>query len=328
MSQKDTVVPRYTMGHIPRMTSVFVEASLHAWKNLGLDQEVKSYMETNFSPEEAYLLAICHLPWLKDEMEILKDFGSESKVQAMERVWNNDPPVLYPILQALHKKTDPKLPGILKSDAHKIAKMNWQQGEDYFRDLVDRVKVPEPEGYGGEDFCQSLNGWKWVRVGDQACRDHEGALMQHCGQGDRGDMYSLRDPKGKPHITVEMDLTSAPWSIYQMKGKQNMPPAKKLWPYAINLLEQMFEQNGQAMWYEHYEKDPEGFTDALVETGYVHDDSSPDQDGFMMGDDDIADDERAFMDDAPEGEDVCPDCNGVQPPGRTCPGCGRTGVGL
>ena len=273
---------------------MFTEASLHAWKNLGLDQETKEYLETNFSPDEAYLMAICFIPWIKYELEFLRrDFGSDSRVHATQRAWDNDPPALYPILQAIHKKTDSKLPGMLKSDAAKIAKMTWQEAEDYFRDLSSKVKSPEPPGYNdsGSAFCKSLNGWSWHRVSDNACKDHEGALMQHCGANDKGDMYSLRDLNGKPHITAEIDFTSAPWSIYQFKGKQNDAPAKALWPYALNFLEQMFEENGQAMWYEGYEWDDDDFMAEVEKTGFIHVVRSDGLEGF--DDPAMPEDERA-----------------------------------
>lgn len=317
------------MAPIPRMTNVFSEASLHAWKNLGLDQEVKTWLEASFKPDMAYLLAICYMPWVKDEMELLKDFGSESRVEAFRKAWDNDPHAIYQVLQALHKNSDPKLPGILKSDAHRIAKMATAQAEEYFNDLNNRINIPTPAGYHdtGSAFCKSLNGWSWHNVSEQECKDHEGALMQHCGANDMGDIYSLRDPNGKPHITVEMDLTDSPWTVYQFKGKQNKAPAKKLWPYAVDFLEQLFEQNGQALWTESYEGgegDPEGFLDMVIGTKLIE--FMTPKDFQRRYDPEAAEeDERAFMGDMNPDPD-CPDCLGNVPPGRTCQACGGFGA--
>jgi hypothetical protein len=261
------------MAPTPRLTSVFVEASLHAWKNLGLDAETKKWIEESFDPETSYLLAIIFIPWIKAEyQQRYEDYGSVSWSIAWQYAWDNDPHVLYPIEQALYNKTDPRLPGILKSDAHRIAKMTTEQATEYFADLATRVKTPEPEGYKGEPFVQSLDGWSWVKLGEQDCRDHEGALMQHCGQAMAGDMVSLRDPNGKPHITAELDTDQLPWRFYQFKGKQNNAPAKQYWKYALDLFQQIARETGQrAEFYENYadSSDPDGFMGEVIRRGMV-----------------------------------------------------------
>ena len=76
------------------------------------------------------------------------------------------------------------------------------------------------------------NGYYWYDIRSSAC-DIEATQMGHCGQGERGNLYSLRSPSGTvrspdPHVTIEMDVDKIVW---QVKGRANMTPKKKYWPY-------------------------------------------------------------------------------------------------
>ncbi|MCZ7861796.1 PcfJ domain-containing protein [Agrobacterium salinitolerans] len=75
------------------------------------------------------------------------------------------------------------------------------------------------------------DGWSIVRLTTPEALDHEGHVMGHCvGQGayDMGlstnftGIYSLRDPFGKSHATLEIDHSMD--TVRQIKGKQNKPP--------------------------------------------------------------------------------------------------------
>jgi hypothetical protein len=85
---------------------------------------------------------------------------------------------------------------------------------------------------GDEELAHQLDdGWYVVRLLTPTALDRESGEMQHCiGQGgydeklkDRGYAYfSLRDPFGKPHATMEVNaLKGVP---LQMQGKQNEEP--------------------------------------------------------------------------------------------------------
>jgi hypothetical protein len=72
-------------------------------------------------------------------------------------------------------------------------------------------------------------GWTVVRLLTPEALDYETAQMGHCvGQGAYDDLieedpiYSLRDPMGRSHITIEVDNYSQ--EIRQLKGKQNHTP--------------------------------------------------------------------------------------------------------
>ncbi|MBY3433265.1 hypothetical protein HFN89_03685 [Rhizobium laguerreae] len=85
---------------------------------------------------------------------------------------------------------------------------------------------------GDEELAHELaDGWYVVRLLTPAALDRESGQMQHCiGQGGYDDRlndddyayYSLRDPFGKPHTTMEVNVpTGVP---LQMQGKQNEEP--------------------------------------------------------------------------------------------------------
>lgn len=75
-------------------------------------------------------------------------------------------------------------------------------------------------------------GWRIVRMLSERALDRESELMQHCiGHGGydedlAGDgtlLLSLRDPRGKPHATIEIE----DGELIQFQGKQNRVPIEK-----------------------------------------------------------------------------------------------------
>lgn len=82
------------------------------------------------------------------------------------------------------------------------------------------------------------NGYSLVRLLTPTALDRESGQMQHCiGQGAydqylKGGEYeylSLRDPAGKPHVTIEMGINKRTGArdLKQFQGKQNQPPISK-----------------------------------------------------------------------------------------------------
>lgn len=93
----------------------------------------------------------------------------------------------------------------------------------------DGFRVPAGEGAKVVHDCGE--GWTVVRLTTPEALDHEGYVMGHCvGQGaydgslstNFTGIYSLRDPFGKSHVTLEID--HAMDIVRQIKGKQNMLP--------------------------------------------------------------------------------------------------------
>jgi len=64
-------------------------------------------------------------------------------------------------------------------------------------------------------------GWKWVQLTDRH-HSKEARLMQHCATDGRGDLVSLRDPSGNPHVTMTYNKEKN--TVFQIKGKQNTVP--------------------------------------------------------------------------------------------------------
>lgn len=83
------------------------------------------------------------------------------------------------------------------------------------------------------------DGYTWVHLHTQLQFEQESDQMHHCignagywnkfEQG-RGNYYSLRDPNGIPHVTIEVD-TGRPPSILQIRGTNNSRPAPRYQPY-------------------------------------------------------------------------------------------------
>jgi len=105
---------------------------------------------------------------------------------------------------------------------------------------------PDPKTGGfpqGKVVFEFGDGWTIQELTTQDQFVAESAVMQHCvGQkgpdgcwyydaklaGDYFNIYSLRDPQGKPHATIEEDiitnLSRMPRVVEQIRGKQNARP--------------------------------------------------------------------------------------------------------
>lgn len=72
---------------------------------------------------------------------------------------------------------------------------------------------------------------------------YEGDTMGHCVGGYCDDViggqsriFSLRDAKGEPHVTIEVSPTDAGEVIQQIKGKQNLAPKAEYLPFVRDFL--------------------------------------------------------------------------------------------
>lgn len=143
-----------------------------------------------------------------------------------------------------------------------------RQVQDYLRDLVarrpgtslSRISVPDAiqqsrqwhaeiarKAADGEDDASGVtpvmsfhDGYQWIELKSSHALQYEGGQMQHCVGGfsyseavaaGETRIFSLRDPQGKPHVTVEADS-----HIRQVKGKQNAVPVAKYVPHTVALL--------------------------------------------------------------------------------------------
>lgn len=101
------------------------------------------------------------------------------------------------------------------------------------------------------------DGWKWVDL-QGSCSPEEAKDMGHCGNDDRGDLWSLRDPNAKSHITLTITNDG---KIVQMKGAGNSKPNKKYFKYIASLLaEPSLVKSVKQNRFHDAELDPNDFT--------------------------------------------------------------------
>lgn len=108
---------------------------------------------------------------------------------------------------------------------------------------------------------------QWWELTGPTCLTREGDLMGHCvadyiDQVESGEsiIYSLRDKKNEPHVTVEVSpFTNREHNtgiaIEQVKGKENKPPVKKYWPQVIELLKKLNQEYPEVRTVEMGEED-------------------------------------------------------------------------
>lgn len=86
------------------------------------------------------------------------------------------------------------------------------------------------------------DGYRVVLLSSARELAREGARMAHCvdvyeEELELGvDILSLRDPKDRPHVTIEVRGGRA---VHQIKGKANMPVAPRYRPYVIDFIHEM-----------------------------------------------------------------------------------------
>ena len=93
-------------------------------------------------------------------------------------------------------------------------------------DIRDEIKW---DAQGGQNEYDLGNGWKVQPVITQHDLSQEGSMMGHCvggycNQVEAGDtsIWSLRDAKGEPHATIEIDPRTN--HVIQVQGKSNQDP--------------------------------------------------------------------------------------------------------
>jgi hypothetical protein len=115
----------------------------------------------------------------------------------------------------------------------KIVSSNSMNDYQQLMNTMSEFASKEYEGVSdnAERILDMKDGWHWVKLKPEEC-GLEGKRMQHCGDV-RYDGYSLRDPQGKPHVTVDVNGNT----IEQLKGKQNTEPPLKYWQFIKELIE-------------------------------------------------------------------------------------------
>lgn len=131
----------------------------------------------------------------------------------------------------------------------KINLSNYDIDEAYF-DAVEWHKGLKATGSAIENETGTVimtfpDGYYWIDLETSDCKE-EGESMGHCATTDSDTIFSLRDHKKRPHVTVayQNERTEANENgeeenygfITQMKGKENTKPIEKYHPYIMELL--------------------------------------------------------------------------------------------
>lgn len=105
----------------------------------------------------------------------------------------------------------------------------------WHRSLAKRVAADWPEDWSGlSTVLRFGDGMKFVKLSSAASLEREGQMMGHCVAGYAGAVaagismiYSLRDTRNHPHVTVEI----VAGHLRQLQGRANSFPAQKWQPY-------------------------------------------------------------------------------------------------
>jgi hypothetical protein len=122
-----------------------------------------------------------------------------------------------------------------------------READAWMKLALNRRKIVALDPVEEEVFMELADGWRLVRMKTPTALDRESDFMQHCIGGGAYDemlrdpsmrLFSLRDHKNEPHVTVEMDIQTN--KLAQVWGKANTIPKTE---YA-ELLRPFFVRHG------------------------------------------------------------------------------------
>ena len=120
-----------------------------------------------------------------------------------------------------------------------------EHAERWHREMAERkpnLPTAAEDVSGLKEVMKYQDGYRWVQIKSAEALRREGDIMQHCvGEGGytsavrsgRTKIYSLRDPRNEPHVTIEVTKKE----VEQIKGKQNDAPVEKYRPYVKTFLQ-------------------------------------------------------------------------------------------
>lgn len=135
---------------------------------------------------------------------------------------------------------------LLANDGERLARLAFEdaaQKAKTWHDSLARAKATEEDPDGIEPYVDAGDGMLWVEVTSAASLLREGSLMRHCVgsyakqvQSSSCKIFSLRDAKNQPHLTVEVNALdeghdkivfgddAVASQISQIRGKANRMP--------------------------------------------------------------------------------------------------------
>lgn len=110
-----------------------------------------------------------------------------------------------------------------------------READEFFRKrTASAPKVDEKDSDDEKTVFKLDGGYRIVRMLSTTALDREGSLMGHCvGSGgydtalktEREMFFSLRDPRNKPHVTMQVRIADK--VVLQARGKQNQYPVTR-----------------------------------------------------------------------------------------------------
>jgi hypothetical protein len=112
---------------------------------------------------------------------------------------------------------------------------NWDLSSMTFKEATRKVsdlaKADQSEDKG-EVMLKFKDGHYWINLNKGKC-SYEQKEMGHCGSDNSGVLWSLRDKRKKPHVTMTVNEDGV---IIQLKGKENKAPKGKYLKYIVQVL--------------------------------------------------------------------------------------------
>lgn len=215
------------------VVSFLNEDKRNALLRMGYTKELANFIHSEFQPYSNK-----YGDWIGKQFITPEVFSTTSNIKTMLITLKEETVEDRPAVEAFVNKWVSK--EILKHKNEIVEVLEWAtkrsgglKVESYsFSDLqkmMFRFKEQEEHSKVKKSF---EDGWKWVDLQGSNC-DSEAKEMGHCGNDDRGDLWSLRDPNAKSHITLTMTDNN---TIVQMKGAGNSKPNKKYFKYIAALL--------------------------------------------------------------------------------------------
>jgi len=120
---------------------------------------------------------------------------------------------------------------IIRANPHLAKKFKTMEFEE-IKEVVTKkqLELRAKEEGRRKKFMEMDGGMYWTNLGS-TCNEFERIAMGHCAHDGRGDLFSLRDKKHMPHVTMTWDKKGN--KIHQIKGKGNKIPIEKYHPYII-----------------------------------------------------------------------------------------------
>jgi hypothetical protein len=148
---------------------------------------------------------------------------------------------LYHIIDYFNQLDETELKKIYKEPYEIILK----KVEQWDQDLKKQQKIKDSSLIEDKDIktvFKFKDNFRFVKLLSKKAYDVEGNQMGHCvgsycdeikGRDERVIIYSLKDPKGLPHVTIEANQNN---EINQIKGKENAAPIPKYIPYVKDFI--------------------------------------------------------------------------------------------